>query len=66
MTKFTLVVCTSLPLVPVIVNAYVPAGVDPTLVTVSCELPLPVTDAGLKVAVAPLGKPVALRFATPE
>jgi hypothetical protein len=40
--------------------------VDPTVVTVSCELPVPVIDAGLKVAVAPLGKPEALRFATLE
>lgn len=36
------------------------------MVTVSCELPLPFTDTGLKVAVVPLGNPVAVRFATPE
>lgn len=39
---------------------------DPTVVTISCELPVPFTDMGLKVAVAPFGKPVAVRFATPE
>jgi hypothetical protein len=35
------------------------------VVTVSVELPAPVTVAGEKLAVAPLGKPLALNVTTP-
>ena len=43
-----------LPLVPVIV--IVPEAAVAEVETVSVELPEPVTDAGLKVAVTPAGK----------
>jgi len=48
-----------LPLVPVIVNGYVPVGVEPLGVTVNVVVPEPpVTDAGLKLDVAPVGTPI--------
>ena len=53
------------PLTPVIVNVDVPADVLPVVVTVSVELPVPVTDGGEKLAVAPVGKPLTLNVTTP-
>jgi hypothetical protein len=41
------------------------ADVLPVVVTVSVELPVPVTVAGEKLAVAPAGKPRALSVTTP-
>jgi hypothetical protein len=61
----TVVACVKLPLVPVIVNVDVPTGVLPVVVTVSVELPAPVTVAGEKLAVAPAGNPLALSVTTP-
>jgi hypothetical protein len=61
----TVAVCTTLPLVPVIVTVEVPTGVLPVVVTVSVELPDPVTVAGEKPAVAPVGNPLALSVTTP-
>jgi hypothetical protein len=43
----------------------VPTGVLAAVVTVSVDVPLPVTVAGEKVAVAPEGNPVAARFTAP-
>lgn len=57
----TLAVCVRLPLVPVMVIVLEPLGVEPEVVTVSVEEPDPVMDAGLKLAVAPAGRPLALR-----
>jgi hypothetical protein len=45
---------------PVTVTGYVPAGVDALVLIVRVELLPDVTDAGLSVAVAPDGKPLAL------
>jgi hypothetical protein len=53
--------CEKLPLVPVIVSVYVPVAVV-AVETVSDEVPEPATDVGLKVAVAPVGNPLTLRF----
>jgi hypothetical protein len=64
-TKLTVVVCVTLPLVPVIVNVDDPAGVLPAVVTVNVELPAPVTVVGEKPAVAPVGNPLALSVTTP-
>src|SRR5271165_1151542 len=61
----TLVVCVRLPLVPVMVTVDVPTGVVPLVVTVSVELPDPVTVAGTKFAVVPDGNPLALSVTTP-
>lgn len=58
----TVPVCARVPLVPVIVNVYVPAGVVVAVVTDSAELPEPETDAGLRLAVAPVGSPLTLKF----
>ena len=57
--------CDRVPLVPVIVRAYVPAAIVDAVRTVSVELPEPVTDVGLKLAVAPAGKPLTLKVAVP-
>jgi hypothetical protein len=55
-----------LPLTPVIVSVDVPTGVELRVLTVTVEVPDPITVAGLKVAVAPVGNPVALRVTVPE
>src|ERR1019366_6064042 len=62
--RVTLAVWVKLPLVPLIVSVDVPSGVVP-LVTVSVELPEPVTVAGEKLAVAPPGSPLALSVTAP-
>jgi hypothetical protein len=64
-TRLTVVECVRLPLVPVSVNVDVPTGVLPVVVTVNVELPAPVTVAGEKLAVAPVGNPLALSVTTP-
>src|SRR5260221_588861 len=53
------------PEVPVIVIGKVPVGVVLTVVRVSVELLPTVTDVGLKVAVAPAGRPAAVRGMVP-
>ena len=45
--------------VPVIVSVEVPAGVEVAVATVMVEPEPAVTDAGLKLAVVPAGKPLA-------
>jgi len=64
-TKLTVVVCVKLPLVPLIVSVDVPTGVLPVVVTVNVELPVPVTVAGEKPAVAPAGNPLTLSATAP-
>jgi len=64
-TKLTVAVCVRLPLIPVIVSVDVPTGVLPVVVTVNVELPVPVTVAGEKLAVAPAGNPLALSVTAP-
>ena len=54
-----------LPLVPLMVNVLVPAGVLFAVVMVSVLDPEPAIEAGLKVAVARGGNPVALRVTVP-
>jgi hypothetical protein len=49
----------------VIVSVEVPAGVLPVVVTVNVELPVPVTVPGVKLAVAPVGNPLALNVTIP-
>jgi hypothetical protein len=57
-TNVTVVECVRLPLVPVIVSVKVPAGVLLVVVTDMADDPEPVTEAGLKLAVAPAGNPL--------
>jgi len=64
-TKLTVVVCVTLPLMPLSVNVEVPTGVLPVVVTVNVEFPAPITVAGEKLAVAPVGNPLALNVTTP-
>jgi hypothetical protein len=59
-TSVTVVLCVRLPLVPVMVRVYVPAGVDVLVATVIVEEPDPATDCGLNDALAPAGRPLAL------
>ena len=47
------------PLVPVIVIGYVPGVASADTVRVRFDLPEPVTEVGLKLAVTPAGRPVA-------
>jgi hypothetical protein len=60
-TKLTDAVCTRFPLVAAIVNGYVPNGVDDVVLTVNVEDPEPVTEVGLKPAVAPVGRPLIVK-----
>ena len=53
------------PLVPVMVIVDVPVGVVLAVVIVKVEEPEPVTDAGLKLAVAPVGSPLAEKLTVP-
>jgi hypothetical protein len=64
-TREVVVECVRLPLVPVRVSVEVPRGVVPAVVTVSVEVPLPLIVAGEKLAVAPVGNPLALRVTVP-
>ena len=50
------------PLVPVTVIVYVPVAVDEPTFRVRVELPAPVMDEGLKLAVTPLGIPAAAKL----
>src|SRR6267154_5133517 len=61
----TVVAWVTFPLTPLSVNVEVPTGVLPVVVTVNVELPAPVTVAGEKLAVAPVGNPLALSVTTP-
>ena len=54
-----------LPLVPVMPMVKVPEGVVLPVVTVRVEEPEPATEAGLKLAVAPAGSPLALKLTVP-
>ena len=42
-----------------------PAGVVVLVLTDMVELPEPVTEAGLKLALAPLGRPLIVKLTTP-
>jgi hypothetical protein len=55
----------SAPLVPVMVSGEVPVGVVLAVVMVRVEEPDVVTEVGLKLAVAPAGNPVTLKFTAP-
>ena len=61
----TVVEFCKLPDVPVKVTVYVPDGVEDDVDTLIVEVPDPVTDVGLNVAVAPVGNPLALSATLP-
>ena len=50
---------------PVMVSVNDPPGVVAAVVTVSVEVPAVFTDVGLKLAVAPAGKPVTVSATVP-
>ena len=64
-TNDTEALCERVPLAPVIVNGYVPVGVVLLVVTAIVDEPDVVTDAGLKLALAPDGSPLALKVTVP-
>ena len=53
------------PLVPVTVSVEFAPGVAEVVVTVMVEVPTPVIVAGLKLAVAPAGKPITVGVTVP-
>jgi len=63
--RVTVVEWDRLPLVLMIVRVYVPVGVVAAVETVRVELPEPASDVGLKLAVAPVGKPFTPRLTVP-
>ena len=65
MVSVTLVECTRLPLVPVIVSVRLPTVAFLETLTVSVEVPEPVTEAGLKLAVTRDPNPLTLRPTVP-
>ena len=65
MVRVTLVECTRLPLVPVIVSVRLPTVAFLATLTVSVEVPEPVTEAGLKLAVTRDPNPLTLRPTVP-
>ena len=64
-TSVTVTVWTKLPLVPVTVMVNGPVGVVLAVVTVIVEEPDVVTEVGLKLALAPLGNPLAPKVTVP-
>ena len=64
-TSVTDAVWVNTPSVPLIVRLYVPAGVVLAVLMASDDVPVPVTDAGVKVGVAPAGRPLTLRLTVP-
>lgn len=58
-------VCFVLPLVPVMVMVWVPVEARLLTVTFIVEVPLPVTELGLKLTVTRLGTPEADRETAP-
>jgi len=64
-TSVTVVEWVKLPLVPVIVKVYVPAGVVLAVVMAIVDDPEAVTELGVNVAVAPEGRPEALKPTVP-
>src|SRR5579859_4759308 len=58
-------VCERLPLSPVTVSVELPVVVELSVVIFNVELPEPVTEAGLKLPLAPLGKPETLNTTFP-
>jgi hypothetical protein len=62
----TVVLCASVPLVPVIVSVYVPAAVEVVVETFSVQLPDPVIDPGLQLASMPAGMPLSTSPTVPE
>ena len=61
--RATEVVCVRAPLVPVIVTGKVPVGTATPVLTLMVEEL--VAGFGLKLALAPVGKPVALKLTAP-
>jgi hypothetical protein len=61
----TATACSKLPLVPVIVTGKLPAGVVALDVIVIVVDPDAVIDVGSKLAVAPDGRPLALKVTSP-
>jgi hypothetical protein len=59
----TVVLCCKLPLVPAMVSVNVPLALP--AVTVIVVVPDPVTEVGLKLALAPPGNPAQLNVTTP-
>ena len=57
--------CTRDPLVPLMVNVKVPDCMVLLVVTDIVELPDPATELELKLYLAPLGRPVALKATVP-
>jgi len=64
-TRVTEIECDVSASVPVIVNGYVPGGVLALVVIESVVLPEAVSEAGLKVGVAPLGRPDTVKLTVP-
>jgi hypothetical protein len=64
-TSVAVAECALAPLAPVTVSEEVAPGVDTVVATVIVELPAPVIVAGLKLAVAPVGKPLTVGVTVP-
>ena len=56
----------SVPSDPVIVNGYVPGGVELLVVIESVVLPALLNDEGLNVEVVPAGNPLTVKLTVPE
>jgi hypothetical protein len=65
-TRVTVVELERLPLVPLMVRPKVPAGLELEVAMFRVDEPEPpFTEAGLKLAVAPVGNPLTLRPTVP-
>ena len=63
--RVTLALWLRLPLVPVMTTVNGPVAAKLVVVTVSVDVPLPLTDAGLNAPEAPTSRPVVARLTEP-
>jgi hypothetical protein len=63
--RVTVVVCTSVPLVAVIVKVEFPTGVEEEVETVSVLVPDPVSEVGLNTPVEFAGSPLTVKPTVP-
>ena len=64
-TKDTVALCDSVPEVPVTVKTDVPVVEALAVVTLRVDVPEPVMEVGVSVAVVPVGSPVTARLTVP-
>ena len=63
--RVTVALWIKLPLVPVMVRVFVPVAAPVVVVMLRVELPEPITEVGVNVALAPAGSPLTVKPTLP-